>query len=211
MKFRSFPVLYHVGTMNPADKAGQFTESWEGHGLSVSEYPYAWCAIAQLGGLPFWRLTKPENKFLDFGALTVSQKKKIHRWGFDGGWVAPKTVWVHEYYDDEYEVERFAYFDTAQEAEDELEELGGKTFEREIVVGTPKLAQLVGYAPSDMGSEDMLAVAYASLEIQADGVFWDDEVDVLALMAPRAVIFPEKLGTWVVAPIDESDELDVES
>lgn len=41
--------LVHVGSLRAADK-GCRGDSYEGHGLSVSECPAAWVEIASLGG-----------------------------------------------------------------------------------------------------------------------------------------------------------------
>ena len=82
-----FPVLQfddhcHIGTMKPSDK-GRFHNktSLEGNGLSVSEDPDAWRAIAKLGGFPTWSLTRDGSLFVDAHALQEShwQELTAHR------------------------------------------------------------------------------------------------------------------------------------
>lgn len=73
--------VWHIGTLNAADKAGRYTQSLEGAGLSVSVHPEAWNEIARLGGLPWHELTQPGGiRLLDRHRLTVDELATIADW-----------------------------------------------------------------------------------------------------------------------------------
>ncbi len=85
----SFPKLFHVGTMNVADKQ---RGSYEGAGLSVSLHPEEWMHIAEIGG-PIWECRRRGNKFIDYYKLSKHNKDVISMWAVHNGWGNYKTVW----------------------------------------------------------------------------------------------------------------------
>jgi hypothetical protein len=207
----TFDVLYHIGTMNPADKLKNFLASHEGHGLSVSQYPDAWREIARLGGHPLWRLTRPGNVFFDYHQLEADGIGEIEEWGLANGWIRQKQVWVGEYYDDEAEGTRVIYESTKKKLKEELESIADPDDEtvsmekRVVPTTTAQLNAYHGFEVDDMSVPHLLAVAYVEHVLNLDGVFWDDILDPVGLSAPRAVILPERLAAWTIEPATESE------
>lgn len=189
---RSFRVLYHVGTLNVADKRG---DSHEGAGLSVSLHPDEWRRIAsgRVSGAT-WRCTKPGNRFINAHRLPKAARSKIADWAIQNGFAARETTYRIARYDDELEQEHYLPFLTRAEAEreaddgDEIEEVPGS------LVGTPALATRT-HAASLALAEDLILTVYAE-EHGFDGVWWQDVLDVTAYSAPRGVIVPRMVGTW---------------
>lgn len=66
--------IYHVGTMNEGAKSSFFTDSLEGHCISVSRCPAAWRKIAKLGGNPLWELQRYDNTWggMDFFLMSLN-------------------------------------------------------------------------------------------------------------------------------------------
>lgn len=194
MPFRSFPVLYHVGSLNAADKGN---DSYEGAGLSVSLHPEEWMEIAQLSG-PVWQAIRPGNKFLDFYRLTKRQKATIIAWGQSEGYLEQKAQWRVDYYDEEYEEKRFFVFDNEQEAQEEAQEYG--TVPKEIKGATDSTAKLIqrtkqGRVSPGMGFE-LLCPVYVEDVLNIDGVWWNERLEPEALSAPRGVIVPSQIDHW---------------
>lgn len=206
MRLVSFDVVYHIGTMNPADKQKVFRGSYEGHGLSVSQFPDAWREIARLGGDPLWRLTRAGNQFLDFLALDNEQRKALNEWGLANGWVVPKTVWTVQYFDAEIDETRYFHCDSEEEAERESPQEEDCTVSTEEILGaTRKLNEYHGFEVDDVAVQDLLAVVYADQVLSIDGVFWDENLDVIGLTAPRAVIFPLRVADWKAVAAEKEE------
>lgn len=204
MKTVSFERLYHIGTLNPADKFADSSVSMEGRGLSVSQFPEAWRHIARLGGRPLWRLTRPENRFLDVYALTQAERRQVESWGVAEGWARLKTVWVATVLDCESNETREIFCETkahAIAADDDVQ----LVMPRDVVAATAHLNDYHGFPVPDVWAGGLLAVAYADQVLQLDGVFWSDDLDPYALSAPRAVIVPARVASWSVA-VAESRE-----
>jgi hypothetical protein len=77
-----FPVkklakVYHVGTLNLKDKAG---DSYEGAGVSISLDPFAWVKIARIGGSPLWVAEKKRGQFLDSAKLSEDHRSTMAEW-----------------------------------------------------------------------------------------------------------------------------------
>lgn len=195
MKLRTFEELYHVGTMNAADK-GCRGASLEGMGLSASTCPEAWVRIARLGGLPWWRLSKRGAQFLDLHALTPSQQRDYLQWAHEEGYLLPAVVWTVTWFDDELGSEVFSTYLSEKEALDECNEEAAIKAE-EGWVGTAKLASLSGLPPKPFvaNAKDLAAVQYAEY-VGLDGVFWEDVLEPENYSAPRFVISRKMLPTW---------------
>jgi hypothetical protein len=198
MPFRSFSMLYHVGSLNAADKGN---DSYEGAGLSVSLHPEEWMEIARISG-PVWQATRSGNKFLDFYRLNKRQKAAIINWGLAEGYLAQTAQWRVDYYDDDYEENRFLLFDNEEEAQQEAEEYD--TVPKEIknaTDGTAKLMQRTkqGRVSPGMGFE-LLCPVYADDVLTIDGVWWNERLDPEVLSAPRGVIVPSQIPHWRFLP-----------
>jgi len=193
--FKSFKKLWHIGTLNIADK-GQ--GSLEGAGLSVSVNPREWQNIARIGG-DLWEFTKPGNKFVNFHRITKPQREQIVQWGVANGYVEPTKIWRATWYDDEMEEEIFSDFTKENEAKQQAEGMGGTvtTVDNGIVMSR-KLGDRSRHPRwnDPMMAWDMLVTVYAEDELDCDGVWWQDTFDPSNLSAPRGVIFPSKVASW---------------
>lgn len=190
---RQFETLFHVGTLNAADK-GRQGRSLEGTGLSVSECPEAWRHIAKLGGLPLWELRRCNNQFLDYHALSPAQRTLITEWALAEGLAQRITAWERSWEDGESGEIYIALYQTRYDAEKEAEE-GEAIRAVPALRSTEKLDAYAGYELELLQVFDFLVLAYAE-HLDFDGVFWADTLAVYALSAPRAVIFKDKLTAW---------------
>lgn len=171
--------------------------SYEGRGVSVSECPEAWRKIAQLGDAPVWKLTKPENKFLDWLGLTAQEKENAFAWAGNAGLLTRATIWEVSWFDDELD-ERVSFsMLTESEADAEMDEDRVKS-SYEGWAPTLALATFTGYSLGALPLgyvRDSVAVAYAT-HLGLDGVFWNERLKVSTFSAPRAVIVLEQLESW---------------
>lgn len=201
MKLHAFDVLYHVGTLDAAHK-GTRGESLEGLGLSVSQCPQAWVRIAKLGGLPWWRLSKQGNRFLDFHALSAQEQQTYLLWGQSQQLLQPARLWQANWYDDELQAQCCSLHLSQEQALEEIEEpdsvqaISGW-------LGTEKLAHLSGKrkAPFLDNVEALVAVQFAEFS-GLDGVYWNEELNPSCYSAPRAVIVRSQLSSWATALCD---------
>lgn len=192
--------VWHIGSFDAADK-GCHGASLEGTGLSVSVDPDAWEAIAKLGGYPWWKLHRKEGAFVDFHALGPEHLDAITQWGLARGWLCMQPQWELSYYDDELDDRRLMTFDTAEEAQAELEEYAvyDESAKVEAVVRpcpTEQMHQRLGFKSSVFGALDIVATFWVEDETQLDGVWWWDLLDPQSLSAPRGVIVRRALGGW---------------
>lgn len=211
----------HIGTMTPSDK-GARGDSLEGHGLSVSTCPEDWEAIAKLGGLPWWTLDSKSSsgpKFLDLHATPPELLAEMLAWAVDKGFAIPCTGAKLSWYDSEHEDRVYMTFDNPHLAQLEYEAMA-EGFEDELE-DAPKIEPYEGWKLTPAGlaavsrkrvdlseTPEMVAVLYCESETKLDGVYWDDILDVDALSAPRAVIFPSRLdGFTVRAMVDDAGRL----
>jgi len=200
---KSFPKLWHVGTMDTTHKRNG---SFEGAGLSVSTHPEAWRRIARghVTG-PTWILTKPGNKFLDHYRLTEAQSTEIAKWAVQNGYAETATLYRVSHYDDELESEVYTDYHTREEAEYEADE---ESPIKEIVgglVGTDSLHERTRTDASPVMVADLLSTLYAEDVLGLDGVWWNDKLSPEAYSAPRGVIFQSKVKEWsFVKKVDES-------
>jgi len=205
----SFEVLYHVGTMDAAQKNAAF-ESLEGDGLSVSLHPEEWREIAELGGSPTWALTKVGNQFLDFHSLDDGQRAQIRKWGIAEGWLEPAKLWEVSYYDDESEDRRLLVFDNEDEARSEYDdcdiESEPQLVEKDGAVATAKLSKRVAMKLIDPSlAEELAALVFAEDVVGLDGVWWEDDYDPGALSCPRGVISLAALPSFRAARTDHNE------
>lgn len=192
---RSPEGLTHVGSFDPSAKG---TWSLEGQGLSVSQHPEEWQAIARLGSGNIWSVSGPDPRFLDYHELTPEQMEAITDWGVAAGYVTRAPSWTVTSYDDEWEEERYAVFLDREEAEGEAEESDGEIVESTSVVATDTFPDsTVKSGTGDI--EAILATVWVSEVSDFDGVWWEDDLDVDRLSAPRGVIVPRAIATWIAS------------
>lgn len=223
LPLRSLSRVWHLGTLNPADRGGLYSSSLEGDCLSVSECPAAWQKIARLGGSPIQELTKPEGQFLDIYAVLDAPELRasVLAWALDQGLVVPAQKWRSWNTDEDGEWHYVLCNTQAQvEAErdgmdDDEAPAGHRGVEpMDVVVGTLKLAERLSQTLHEVECCDCMDFAilmWARAQASIDGVYWNEELNPGRLSAPRAGIFPERLAEWSVRtlphmPVTESDD-----
>lgn len=204
---RRYNEVFHIGSLNPADKGRTFSSSYEGHGLSVSDCPEEWERIARLGGNPWWELTNPSGRFIDVHALSAEERQAIEEWGIDRGLARRVEGWRVSYYDSEWEDTVSFLYLTEKEARAEMDELPDQKLDAtEILQGTALLDEKMGFETA-LDCLDFLLVSYAEDETELDGVWWEDIYGHLS--APRGVILPSKLTEWQTKQIRGPELSDV--
>lgn len=199
-------VLVHIGTMSLHDK-GVRGDSYEGHGLSVSTCPEAWESIAKLGGQPWWTLESNStvgSQFLDLLATSAESRATMVAWAVEKGFVTRCAGAKLSWYDADHDETVFTTFENPHSAQLEFEAM---TEEYDGEPGNaPVLESYDGWKLTSAGlaavartradldeAPTMAAILYCESETDLDGVYWDNTLDVHALSAPRAVIFPGRL------------------
>lgn len=215
LPFRKLARVWHVGTLNPADRARLHSTSMEGDCLSVSECPSAWIKIARLGGSPVQEMNKPDGQFLDVYAVMEDPElcRSMVAWAIDNGWVATTYQWRAWTLDEEGD---WGYMICASQEEATAERdwldpedapEGHAGVERiEVLTGTPLLADRLHQSAAQIATRDCTDFAilmWARTHTNADGILWDEEYDPARLSAPRAGIFPERLSEWSARPLLE--------
>ena len=202
----SFGALWHVGTLQATDKRGW---SYEGQGLSVSVHPADWTRIAHLGGST-WRFTRPGNGFLDYHALTDTQRATIATWGIESGYVEQRPVYTVTVTDEDGEEAGYLTFPTRAEAEDEADFRGEFADPSEAIrrvtalVATESFPDPTVHA-GDINPDQVLAVLWTAVfRPDLDGVWWDDDYHPAALSCPRGVIHLTRITEWTVAADPEA-------
>jgi len=200
-------VVYHVGREPGHPPSTRPDFSYEGSGLSVSEFPDEWRAIAQLPG-ETWELVpigRESGCFVDVYAAGTHALEQAVREGL----IEPAVLWSASYEEevdwDVYE-ERQSLHATKADLierwgdEEDLEERGIEVEEMEGWAPSPALAVAWGEAfsgPLDPTLvEDFAILTSLERSGQYDGAWWDDELDPVGLSAPRGVIFQSMLGGW---------------
>lgn len=204
----SFEELYHVGTMDAADKR---SGSLEGAGLSVSRHPFSWMEIArgQVNG-EVWKLTKSGNQFLHFHKLNPEQRQVLTNWGIQHRFVEGGESFVLTYYDEDFEEDRELEFDNQEEAAEEAVYLGADpariTHVRGVLKPTLKLLSVTNKGTGD--TLQLLSTIYVEAMLPFDGVWWADEFDPDRLSAPRGVIARNKVAEWKAEKDPHAEDVD---
>lgn len=209
MPTRRIERLYHVGSLEQRHKNTQ-GPSYEGNGLSVSLHPQEWTAIARLGGNPTWELHKPAGRFLLAHRLTKAQKHGIVLWGLDSGFLEQSVRWEVSYLDVETGDRRWFWCASEAEAlaevqDQEEDDAAARAVSRkkDVVVGTAKLFERIGFGKPDAGDFDLTLTLWVEDCTELDGVWWDDRLDPQALSAPRGVINLKRLSDWSSGKVSE--------
>lgn len=190
----SFDTLYHVGTLNAADKGLRFKGSYEGSGLSVSLDPARWIQIAKLGGFPTWKMTRDtEATFVNRHELDESDIENIKTWAAEKHYFVEKDCWMVTWDDDELESEMCISLNSLEEAREE----NPYNTDENITKGTRLIAteelleRSAIYSRTDC--TDGLIIAWAEDHGYA-GVWWEDEDG--AYSCARGTIFASHVSDW---------------
>jgi len=188
-------IVFHIGTMQPQNKK---LESFEGGGLSVSTEPSAWEKIAQLGGLPWWELTKPTGQFLNALKISTLLQEQIQEWGVEQHYLEISPLYRVTWWDDEWGTDFSQLFLSPVEAALEAKYYDTEVQEELGFISTPLLEVRTGVKCSLSEVGDHLLTIWAEEETDLDGIWWNEKLDVSFLSAPRGVILPTKLKEWKV-------------
>lgn len=212
-------VLFHVGTLNASHKGTTHNaSSLEGNGLSVSTEPEAWRSIARLGDAPVWAMQKLEPgtngpKLIDRYALNQQHWDEVSDWALSNGLLEQIQAAKVSYFDEELD-DRVAMLVeltntyTQQHATEDYE--GSDVTFTTVLAATQKLNELAGFQVPIGNATDIALTAYVQdvlwPEINADGVWWDEELDPMNYSAPRGTIHQSALPSWSAIPISEYQE-----
>lgn len=195
------PLLWHIGTMDEADRGVNWGDSYEGHALSVSRDPEEWERIAELGGNPWWLLRNRQAKFLDAHKLTDVQREQVIDWAVSHGYAERVDLYEARLgYDDELEQERVMVVETPEEAEEEADSYGlddGDTTIRPFASFRTSQAFLdrIGATRGMLADLDRLLVLFVDETMpNIDGVWFEDVYGPMS--APRGGILPSRLERW---------------
>jgi hypothetical protein len=194
--------LYHVGSLNAENKR---EHSYEGAGLSVSTHPDAWRKIAR-GHVTgdTYQAVKPNNKFLNANRLSKNDKKEITEWALKNDLIEYVNTYRVSYYDDELASEVYSDYESYKEAEREADDPSDIQTINNGLKPTDKLKTLTRNPKMTVtGVLDYLLPLYAE-NMDYDGVWWNDMLDIGKYSAPRGVIVPSKIDTWKFIPLENS-------
>lgn len=194
MQTISLDRVIHVGTMDIMRKR---KGSLEGTGLSISLCPSAWERISRQTEGGWNMLEKKNSKFLLATSLSQKDRLKVADWGIKHGYAEKTQAYAVVWFDMDRDEDVEMVFATREEAEREIDEDMEIEVRDETLVATSKMNEEVGYEISPLLTFDLLMTIYAE-QNGYDGVYWDEELDVSRLSAPRGVIANSKLGEWRV-------------
>lgn len=200
LPLRRISKLWHVGSLNAADKGN---DSQEGNGLSVSLHPEDWARIAKLGD-QFFTMTRKGGTFLDAYAMNQSTRQSLETWGISQRYLHEAALYELTYVDDDEDVRFTLYTDEAkaQAEADFLREEGEKDVKVEPTVRlvlTDSAVQRVGFKQSIDSGMEMIAAFWVEDCTPLDGVWWNDRYAPNSLSAPRGVINLKQLPQWKVS------------
>jgi hypothetical protein len=193
--------VMHVGDL---DASAKRADSYEGSGLSVSLHPDEWRAIARgfVSGST-WLLEKPGGNFVNAHALTDADRSLILDWACAQELCLAADVFELRLYDDELDATTTQTFATRREAEDEnVDENADAIVLVPGFASTPRLDSMALQTRPALGAANVLDLVLPILaeQIGLDGVWWDDDLDVAQLSAPRGVISTTRLSEWSISP-----------
>ena len=198
--------VMHVGDL---DASAKRTDSYEGSGLSVSLHPDEWREIARgfVGGST-WQLEKKGASFVDAHALADSDRDLILEWACAQELCLAADVFELRLYDDELDATTTQTFATRREAEDEnVDEIPDAIVMVPGFASTPRLDSMARQSRPALGAAHVLDLVLPILaeQLGLDGVWWDDDLDVARLSAPRGMITTAKLAEWSISPAAHSE------
>ncbi|WCK57266.1 hypothetical protein PP175_29180 (plasmid) [Aneurinibacillus sp. Ricciae_BoGa-3] len=195
----NFPIVhinkvYHIGRI---DNSRKRKNSYEGSGLSISNHPNAWLKISDRDlESSLYEFVKNDASFLDFHELNAVLVDEMTKWGLEMGYILCATLYRYTFWHGDLDEEASILFQTYEEAleesnkdEEAIEQIDG-------FIATEKMNKKVFGEPSPIDVIDLLSTLFAEHVLKIDGVWWDDDLDISALSAPRGVIFNSKLQEW---------------
>lgn len=206
----TFPTLWHVGTLDPADKR---RGSYEGPCLSVSRHPAAWREISDgfVSG-PCWKAGGSGIRMLNALSLDTNQKETILAWGVERGYAERATLWRITRFDDELDEEVSSTFESRDDAvleldldEDDEDRIAESIEEVDEHRSTPLLLEEVlddRTLTGDRSVLDALLPLWVERETDLHGVWWQERHDPLAYSAPRGGIVPSRVDLTIFLPTD---------
>jgi hypothetical protein len=206
----TFPTLWHVGTLDPADKK---RGSYEGPCLSVSRHQAAWREISDgfVSG-PCWKADGSGIRMLNALSLDTNQKETILAWGVERGYAERATLWRITRFDDELDEEVSSTFESRDDAvleldldEDDEDRIAESIEEVDEHRSTPLLLEEVlddRTLTGDRSVLDALLPLWVERETDLHGVWWQERHDPLAYSAPRGGIVPSRVDLTIFLPTD---------
>lgn len=188
--------LYHIGTLNPKDKQ---KGSHEGSGLSVTTHPHEWKRIYNRISGQLYACHKPNHRFLNAHALTSEHINTINAWGVKNGWIEPTDYYKAYTYDSELDDVYYSIHSTYAEAEYEIvepDEDNRVEHEENGFIMTERMQDACMSYDRMHEPTQLLFTLFAEHELNIDGVWWEDILDVYAYSAPRGVISTKRLPEW---------------
>jgi len=215
--------VFHVGQLDPSDRAAQGKSSMEAFCVSVSEHPDDWRRIARLGAAPTWELSRPGAKWLDVLALSKEQEAEIAQWGIERGLARNADIWRAWLSDEEgapFYLSCASEDLAEQEADAENDEDGpgpdGCYVDhiKGLCLTEDGMARLERWC-DPMDGLGGLVILYAREVIDDPdvvGLWWNETHDPARLSCPRGAVLPEKLAEFSMtvislAPDDDIPEL----
>ena len=214
--------LYHVGTMDIANKS---SESFEGNGLSVSICPKVWMRLARCATSTIWELYKSNLKILDYYSLTENEFNIAREWGLNEGYLEESEVYRYTYFDDEMDCDLTSVYSTFKDAceeaclDNEYENI--EEFKQSEEAKFYKIEKEIGYKPTDKlkrlsfvsldinNAEEINFLLFLEKNTDLDGVYWNEILDELRYSAPRGVIFNSKVNTFSRRIVTLCEDCDV--
>jgi hypothetical protein len=194
--------VFHVGTLDSAQKGTRHRHSQEGNGLSVSLRPHEWAQIAKLGGGRLYRLEKSDGAFLDYHRIAPRIRRALEAWTLDQGWAQLGTRWRVEWYDSQEVGRRYLLVESQEAAQAEVGSFVGDASATmnpvQVFCATAKLIERIGFAPDPIETLDFTTTCWVEDCTALDGVWWDDTLSPDDLSAPRGVINLKSLPAWTV-------------
>ncbi len=196
----TFKELWHTGTLNSDEK--QFG-SHEGAGLSITTYPAEWCEITPLL-CNLYQCCKTNSLFLNFHSLSEKHVQQIYQWGCELGYIENSPIYRVSWFHGDFEMDVYSDF---TDREDALEEADGEEERVEQLQGYRSLPVMHERTKTDVALILLLPLLTTlfvdEVLTELDGVWWDDDLDVSILSAPRGVIALSKLHEWTFTLISE--------
>ncbi|MFX4300294.1 hypothetical protein [Pseudosulfitobacter pseudonitzschiae] len=216
---KSWPVtcrntVFHVGKLDESASDIQSRASLEAYCLSVSENPEEWTKIARLGGLPCWKLTRKNSRFVDVHAFDGLQADYIRKWAIREGFATEEPLWRAWITDEDGD---WAYMvqTSRHEAEREVEDYDiepgdgpapdGSCVEEviDLVLTEKGMSALERWTDPTSGFDGALILFCRNVIAPDDrdiiGIWWDDCFDPPNLSCPRGGIFPDRLDEFDVS------------
>lgn len=204
--------LYRIGPMTPH---GEATHSLEGHLLPVSACPNAWMHIARIGADEINEITAQEGvRLLDMHACLDDHalKAAVTEWACDSGLAVQSVAYRAWYFDCEDEDWRYMELNSQEEAEREAAGQdsdsgpdGGPPIEPVLVLKASAAAieQTGAKAFEHLGEQLAFILLAQTTRPDLHGVYWDERYDPVSLSAPRAGLYPDRLGALTSNRITE--------